>query len=148
MTSTTTEGVHAYRLPDGGTEVSAFVGALDWADDDLRPADVFDACTAVSGGTLATLGLDPHEQVVGACSWGGGENLRVSVDALSPADPGYRDRTEGTEVDADEFLVTVTSSVRNVVVTVTTTVENTTPTRAQEAAEAAAEDVVAELESR
>lgn len=159
--------LRAYQLPGEGPAVAAFDDALAWAEDDLRPAEAFDACTAVSTVTLTGLGLAADERGVGSCAWGGGEHLQVSVDASTPSGttpaeqvaidqldlmgadtpelPGVGDQAY---VDADRFRAVVTARYRNVVVTVRSTVESTTPQRARRAAEAAAAEVIAELEER
>lgn len=160
-------GVRAQRVPTEGVAVADLLDAVDWAPDDLRPEETFDACEAVSTATLTSIGLAADERVTGACVWGGGEKFEVTTQAKPPggdtsgtelaqmAVEGYATEGEALDelgdggwVDADRFSAAVVASYRNVVVTVRTTVESTTPARARAAAESAAAEVVAELESR
>ena len=160
--------VHAYDLTGDGVDVADFDDALPWSSDDLRPAEAFDACTAVSPATLSELGLASDERVVGSCEWGGGGRLSVTVDAKTPVgDASAADRARSeVEYAADRYREvpgigdgawiedapsgpSVTALHRNVVVTVRTDVlPGRRPARARAAAEQAAREVVAELETR
>ncbi|KAB2812332.1 PQQ-binding-like beta-propeller repeat protein [Pimelobacter simplex] len=146
------DGVRAYRLPAEGTPTSAYLDRLAWREGDLRPAEVFDACRAVSGETLAQVGLAADERVDASCWWGGGRRFSVTVEAGLPEAPAPA-REDGAEdvpgLGDNAWLVErsraleLTVRLRNVTVRVTATATDVRPGVLE-----AAREVLAALEDR